>query len=89
MVGLTEKARAFFREHPVTTERKVNQYLTEQMPRLVREYKLATTKDSTSIDDKLKKNETAVDELESWQSNFTATTDELKKRVSKLEVRKG
>ncbi len=89
MVSVIEKAKAFFREHPVTTERKVNQYLTEHLPRLAREYKLANKKDCVNIEASIKEQESTLDDLEDWQSDVTLKMDQLRTKVSRLEVRDG
>ncbi len=88
MVGLTEKVSAFFRENPITTERKVNQYLTEHLPRLAKEYKLATKKDAAQIDGKIKENTESLDDLEDWMESAQDRIEGLKGRVSTLEAGK-
>ena len=87
MVGIIERTKAFFREHPVTTERKVNRYLTEHLPRLAREYKLVTVKDSANLDAKLKAQEGTLDELDHWMGMSQERVDSIKKRVNMLEVK--
>lgn len=87
MVGIIDRTKAFFREHPVTTERKVNRYLTEHLPRLAREYKLATVKDSTNLDTKLKAHEGTLDELDHWMGLSQERVDMIKKRVNRLEAK--
>ena len=88
MVGLTERAAAFFRENPITTERKVNQYLTEHLPRLAREYKLATTKDSAVVDGSIKEHSGNLDGLEAWKETTVSRMENMKERVSDLEAGK-
>lgn len=89
MSTIIERAKAFFREHPVTTERKVNQYLTEHMPRLAREYKLATVKDSAPLDEKIDGQESTVAELDSWRDGMESTIETLRKRTHRLEMKQG
>lgn len=83
-----ERLSAFFRERPVTTDRRVNQYLTENLPRLAREYKLATTKDAAKIDKTLEEHETSIDELEEWQADVSDRVGGLKRRIGAIEVKR-
>ena len=87
MVGIMDRTKAFFREHPVTTERKVNRYLTEHLPRLSREYKLVTVKDSANLDTRMKTQEGTLDELDQWMGLSQERVDAIKKRVHRLEAK--
>ena len=87
MVGIIDRTKAFFREHPVTTERRVNRYLTEHLPRLAREYKLVTVKDSASLDTRMKTQEGTLDELDHWMGQSEERVDAIKKRVNRLEAK--
>ena len=87
MVGIIDRTKAFFREHPVTTERKVNRYLTEHLPRLAREYKLVTIKDSANLDTRMKAQEGTIDDLDHWMGLSQERVDAIKKRVNTIEAR--
>ena len=87
MVGFIDRTKAFFREHPVTTERKVTRYLTEQLPRLAREYKLASVKDSANLDSRMKAQEGTLDELDHWMGATQERADAITKRVERLEAK--
>jgi hypothetical protein len=87
MSVIMERVRAFFREHPVTTERKANQYLTEHMPRLTREYKLATVKDSAPVDEQISSQEAGIADLLAWRDGTEGKLAELRKRTSRLEMK--
>lgn len=86
MVDILDRARAFFREHPVTTDRKVNQFLTENLPRLAKEYNLATVKDCAVIDGRMDDHEGIIANLEKWQAETSSVVDSLRGRITKLEV---
>jgi hypothetical protein len=86
MVGIIEKAKAFFRENPVTTQRKVNQYLTENLPRLAREYKLASESDISTMDKRVDREESEIADLEAWRMTTENKVEELRKRLDKIQV---
>lgn len=87
MVSIYSRTKAFFREHPVTTERKVNRYLTEHLPRLARDYKLVTLKDSAGLDTRMKAQEGSLDELDHWMGLSQERVDTIDKRVERLEAK--
>ena len=87
MVNIFSRTKAFFREHPVTTERKVNRYLTEHLPRLSREYKLTPVKDSANLDTRMKAQEGSLDELDHWMGLSQERVDTIRKRITGLEAK--
>lgn len=86
MAAIVERAKAFFRENPVTTQRKVNQYLTENLPRLAREYKLASVSDLSSIDERLHREDSEIADLETWRGATEDKVEELKRRLDKVQT---
>jgi len=89
MPGMKERMGGYFRDNPVTTGRKVDNYLTENLPRLAREYELASEKDVAKIDEHLDEYSDTIDELEEWKVDVTDRVSILKKRVHKIELTTG
>jgi len=89
MVGIKERIGGHFRDNPVTTGRKVDNYLTENLPRLAREYKLASEKDVAPIDKQLEDYDKTISELEKWKVDVKDRVSIIKKRVNKIELATG
>lgn len=89
MPGMKERMGGYFRSNPVTTGRKLDNYLNENLPRLAREYELATEKDAAAIDGHLEGYGETIDELEEWKVDVTDRVSILKKRVHKIELTTG
>ncbi|MGM0405930.1 MAG: hypothetical protein ACQEQM_07305 [Thermoplasmatota archaeon] len=89
MTGIKERIGGYFRENPVTIKRKVDNYLTENLPRLAREYKLASEKDIAPIDGQIEDYDESISELEKWKADVKDRVSILKKRVKKIELEKG
>lgn len=87
MPGIKERIGGYYRNNPVTIGRKVDTYLTENLPQLAREYNLATEKDVTSIDEDIEEYDET--KLEDWRVDVTDRVSILKKRVQKIEVTAG
>jgi len=88
MTGIKERIGGYFRENPVTIKRKVDNYLTENLPRLAREYKLASEKEIAPIDAKIENHDKKINELERWKVDVKDRVSILKKRVKKIELNK-
>ena len=89
MTGIKERIGGYFRDNPVTTKRKVDNYLTENLPRLAREYKLASEKDIAPIDGQIEDYDESISELEKWKVDVKDRVSTLKKRVEKIEITTG
>ncbi|MFO8109764.1 MAG: hypothetical protein R6U17_04480 [Thermoplasmata archaeon] len=89
MVGIKERIGGHFRENPVTMKRKLDNYLTENLPRLAREYKLASEKDVAPIDGQIENHDKKISELEIWKVDVKNRVSILKKKVNRIEIAKG
>ena len=89
MLGMKERIGGYFRDNPVTTGRKVDNYLTENLPHLAREYKLASKKDIAPIDGHLADYDKKISEQEKWKVDVTNRVSTLKRRVSNIELTTG
>lgn len=89
MVGISERIKSSVREQALTMGRRIDLYLTENMPDLVAKYDLATRRDLSTIDKQFSKNESDLDDLEDWRDNVQARVADVTKRISRLEAKYG
>lgn len=89
MPGIGERMRSYIRGRDLTTTHRLDHYLTEHIPRLVREHELATRTQMRPIDDQLDQQHRSVRELENWQDASTERLETIKKRIGRLEVKYG
>ncbi len=89
MPGIKERIGGHFRDNPITMGRKVDNYLTENLSVLTREYKLAAEKDIAPIDQQLDDHDTTICELEKWKVDVKDRVSIIKKRVNKIELATG
>ncbi|MDI6855361.1 MAG: hypothetical protein QMD21_01060 [Candidatus Thermoplasmatota archaeon] len=87
--GIIERAKAGLRAHPVAISKKVDIYLSERLPELMDEYKLATKRDLEDIDKRFVGYETEISEIDSWKSETIKRVDNIEKRVERAEIKYG
>ncbi len=89
MVGPGERMRTFFREREWSTAGRLDRYMTEHLPRLVREHELATEENVRPIDEQLEQHRASVVDLESWRGTSSQRLEQIKRRIGRLEVKHG
>ncbi|MDI6707947.1 MAG: hypothetical protein QME47_02525 [Candidatus Thermoplasmatota archaeon] len=87
--GIIERVKVGLRAHPVAISKKVDIYLSEHLPELVDEYKLATKRDLEYIDKRFVGYETEISEIDSWKSETIKRVDNIEKRVERAEIKYG
>ena len=88
-VSVKERFEAALREKPISTNKKVDIYLTENLPDLVNEHKLATKNDFGDINRTFDTYENDVLELETWRDKSKSKVNELTERIERLELKYG
>lgn len=88
-VGITDRVKSAFREQALTMGRRIDLYLTENMPELVDKYDLATKRDLVDIDKEFRTYEDKMDDLEGWRDNSRTRIDGISKRIVRLETKYG
>ena len=83
--SLTERAGAFFREHSLSSSRKIDVYLSEHMYDLIDKHSLATRSDLADIDKHMGALETRVDDLDIWRTDFEKREKAAIHKVELLE----
>jgi hypothetical protein len=88
-VGVTERLKSSVREQALTMGRRIDLYLTENMPDLVAKYDLATKRDLANIEKQFAKNEGDIDDLEDWRDNSQVRIEDVTTRIIRLEAKYG
>lgn len=86
-MGISSRFKAISVTHPLSMNRKIDQFLSERLPDYMDEYKIADRNDISEIDGKFEDLEKRMDDLESWKKNFETRTEENMKRMSRLKVK--
>ena len=88
-VGVSERMKSAVREQALTMGRRIDLYLTENMPDLIDKYDLATKRDITDIDKQFNKHENTLDDLELWRDKSKERLSTASERVKRLETKFG
>jgi len=88
-VSVSERVKSSIREQALTMGRRIDLYLTENMPDLIAKYDLATKKDLFNVEKLFKSNEENIEQLEDWRDNTRTRITDLTKRVHRLESKYG
>jgi hypothetical protein len=87
--GVGERMGAFFREHSIMTNSKVNRHLSLNLPDMIEEHNLSVRTDLKEVDDLIGPAETKIDSLEKWKTSTQERLDRSKDRVELLEKKYG
>jgi hypothetical protein len=87
MVSVKERMKASVREQALTMGRRIDLYLTKNMPELVDKHDLATKKDLTDIDKRFEGYENDVVDLDSWKDDSQNRIIDITKRMERLETK--
>ena len=88
-VSIKERLTASIREKPLSTNKKVDIYLSENLPDLINEHKLATKSDFGEINRTCKEYEGDVINLENWRDKTKDKVGDITERVERLELKYG
>lgn len=88
-LGVGERMKSGFRMHPLLISKRVDLYLSEHLPDLVDEYRLATKKDFAEVDEKFELYEGDIEELESWKNSAQQRVEDTEGRIERLEYKHG
>jgi len=86
-VGITERVKSSVREQALTMGRRIDLYLTENMPDLVAKYDLVTKRDLSIIDKQFSKHENDLGDLEDWRESTQSRVIDITKRINRLEAK--
>jgi hypothetical protein len=86
---LTQRFQAMTVTHPMSMNRKIDQYLSERLPDLMDEFKIADRSDISEMDRKFEDLEKRMDALDVWKKDFEERTDNDSNRMARLKVKYG
>ena len=86
---ITERVAAISVNHPLSMNRKIDQFLSERIPDFMDEYKIADSTDMTGIEGLFEDLEKRMDDLESWKNNFEPRIENNQNRMARIKVKFG
>lgn len=88
-MGIGQSIQALSVTHPLSINRKIDQYLSERLPLLMDEYKIADRNDVSDLDNQFEGIESRMDELEKWKKGFDEKMITGRSRLDRLKLKYG
>jgi hypothetical protein len=88
-MAVSSRIQAFSTSHPFSINRKIDQYLSEQLPNLMDEYKIADRNDFSDLDSEFDDYEKRVSELENWRKDLDHRMNDGSRRLERLKLKYG
>ena len=88
-MSFTQRIQAISLAHPLSMNRKIDQYLSERLPDMKDEYKVADKTDLSDLDEKFDDLEKRIIDLESWRKGFETDIEDDRTRMARLKVKYG
>jgi hypothetical protein len=88
-MAITGRIQAFSSRHPISINRKIDQYLSEHLPELMDEYKIADRNDVSDLDPQFEGFEKRISDLENWRKDFDQRMNEGSRRIERLKMKYG
>lgn len=86
---VTQRIRAISVSHPISINRKIDQYLSEHLPDMMAEYNIADRSDISEMDSDFEGLENRMDDLDTWKVGFGDRLTMNRKRMDRLKVKYG
>ncbi len=84
-IGIVERTKSFFRNRSITPSDKADEFITENLPKYIDEYRLATRSDLNGVDKKIEKFVEEVSEMKEWKQKTEERVHEDLHRIERLE----
>ncbi len=88
-MSITNRIQAYSASHPLSINRKLDQHLSENLPDMMDEYKIADNSDLKELDGNFETLEKRMDELEKWRSSFSDNIKSSQVRMKRLKLKFG
>jgi soluble cytochrome b562 len=88
-MNIANRIQAYSASHPLSLNRKIDSYLSENLPDMMDQYKIADRNDLKDIEDNFNKLEGRLDELEKWKPGFSEDLKNARTRVDRLKIKYG
>jgi hypothetical protein len=84
-MSVKNRLQAFSATRPFSMNKKIDLYLSDRLPDLMDEYKIAVRADISDIDKNFIDQENRMDQLEVWKDSFKERTFKAQNRVDRLK----
>jgi hypothetical protein len=88
-MGIGQSLQAISVTHPLSINRKIDQYLSERLPWMMDEYKIADRNDLHDLDGQFDSLEKRMDELDKWKAGFDQRMKTSRSRLDRLKMKYG
>ncbi|MFO8051606.1 MAG: hypothetical protein R6V01_07910 [Thermoplasmatota archaeon] len=88
-MGISNRVQAYSSRHPFSMNRKIDQYLSEHLPDLMDEYKIADRNDVADLDSEFEGYDRRMIDLEGWRKDFDLKVNEGSRRIERLKMKYG
>lgn len=88
-MNIANRFQAYAASHPMSINRKIDFYLSENLADLMAEYKIADKTDMGDLDSQFSGYEERMDDLERWKSDFSNRLKENTSRMDRLKIKAG
>ena len=86
---ITQRFHAVSISHPFSMNKKLDEYLSEHLPTLIDEYKIADRSDLDEVEKIFLEDEGRMDSLDAWRNGFDDKIAQNEKRIKRLKVKFG
>ena len=88
-MGIGQSLQAISVTHPLSINRKIDQYLSERLPWMMDEYKIADRNDLQDLDGQFDALENRMNELDKWKKGFDDRMKSGRSRLDRLKMKYG
>lgn len=88
-MAISSRIQAYSSRHPISINRKIDHYLSENLPDLMDEYKIADRNDIVDLDSDFNGYEKRMTDLEDWKKDFDLRLNEGTRRIERLKMKYG
>jgi hypothetical protein len=88
-LSIANRLQAYSASHPLSLNRKIDSYLSENLPDMMDQYKIADKNDLKDLDQNFVKLEGRIDDLEKWRPGFSEELKNARTRVDRLKLKSG
>lgn len=85
-MGIRNRIQAYSSMHPFSMNRKIDQYLSENLADLMDEYKIADRNDIAELDSEFDGYERRMLDLEGWRKDFDIKINDGSRSIERLKM---
>lgn len=84
-ISIIKRAKGFFKDKSITPSSKADEFITENLPEYIDEYKLATKSDLNGVDKRIEKFVEEIDDMKEWKKETKERVHENMRKIERLE----